>query len=234
MKKLASTLVLCFAVQTAAPTAAHANIWRWIEELSGPGPFIGLSPEFRVKCWGPSPVTKTEPYRAGGATLKFPCPNTPEADTYFQFSFNIQTGILWGQKNPVEYDEELTDAEKKVMLFPVEAIVYWQPKLGVELGAGAGIFIFKNSQRFPTLFVPVIEPLRVDVRPFDLMLGPHQQKFGHKLLRSITARYGLLVFPQKLDGTHFGGRAGARFTPEAVNSYEIAIDLEPFVRKMKP
>ncbi len=52
MKRLALALVLCGLIQAiAAPTVADAGIWRWVEELSGPGPFKGATLEFRAKCW---------------------------------------------------------------------------------------------------------------------------------------------------------------------------------------
>jgi hypothetical protein len=250
MKRPIVVLVACLVVHALSAAPAHANIWRWIDELSGPGPFKGVTPEFRLTCWGAAPL----PYRGpddpvqdknkdkqveritGAFTAKFPCPQDPGPDRFFRFSLNMQVGVMWGKHNPIQYPGDLTEPQKQVMLFPIESLVYWQPILGLEIGAGGGLFVFQNSQLFPTLFVPVIDPIRIDVRPFDLLLDPKENSVPRKLLRTITLRYGLVAIPQKLDATYFGGSPSDPFTPrrELLHSVEFAIDIEPLLRKTQP
>lgn len=239
MKRLAFALVACLLVQAGGAPPAHANIWRWIDELSGPGPFKGIAPEFRVKCWGATPLPDDAPKDerveriAGVFTAKLPCPTPPEPGTYYEFSLNLQVGILWSRDNPIEYAQDLPASQKKVMLFPVESVLYWQPALGFEMGAGGGLFIFQNSRLFATQYVPVIDLFRLDVRPFDMVFHPKKNNLTRKLLRTLTFRYGIVFIPQKLDATYFGGSPGDPFTPrrELLRSYEVVVDIEPLLRK---
>ncbi len=46
------TMLICLAVQLAAPAPAHAWLG-WLERLSGPGPFWTQSYELRLLCFGP-------------------------------------------------------------------------------------------------------------------------------------------------------------------------------------
>jgi hypothetical protein len=59
MRRLCITLTLCLLVQAAAPPVAHAWLWDYFEELSGPGPFHGWAFEWRLVCFSePDPANK--------------------------------------------------------------------------------------------------------------------------------------------------------------------------------
>jgi hypothetical protein len=245
-KRLALALFLCLFVHAlVAPTAADAGIWRWIEELSGPGPFKGATLEFRVKCWRSEdlfPPEKPEPEKpepvvrslgVAGA-IKTQCLSGARAGKYPRVSLNVEAGYLSTSpaNNPILYDD---DQPRRVTLYPIEAIVYWQPVLGLEIGAGGGVFIFSNPRA--TFATPIIEPMRVDIRPFDAFLPKRADRmsgFWWRSLRALGLRQSFVFLPKEIDAADFGGGAGNTFREkgEIIKSFEIVIDFFPIFRKL--
>jgi hypothetical protein len=207
MKRIASVIVACVVIQAVAAVPAHANIWRWISELSGPGPFwIGASAEFRVKCWpAPLPPSKTQGAEAAVIGFKFPCPEEIKTNEYPRFTLTVEGGALYTPHNPIRYvrNGSLVDGEG-VWLVPAQAMFYWQPVLGLELGTGGGVFVFEGSQ-FRAFGVPAIEPVRVDVRPWDMARDPADVSRSTNILRMVTLRAGLVFLPTRITAVRFGG-----------------------------
>jgi hypothetical protein len=208
-KRVALVLLLCGFVQAiVTPTAAEAGLWRWIEELSGPGPFIGGTAEFRVRCWVEVPLGSDvyDARTAGGVSWKFPCPNKAEPGNYYRYSLNLEGGYLFSLNNPISYQRDGGEAEGAVVhLVPLEAFFYYQPRHGVEFGAGGGLYWF-NSSQFASFGVPVLE-VRADVRPFDMVLNINDTSKWANFRRMLTARVGAVFLPKRIDGTRFGAPA---------------------------
>ena len=232
------------------PLPAQAGIWRYIEELSGPGPFFGATVEFRALCWqneevyaGAAARDQPEPegrsHIAGRSLaalvgLKTQCLRNAQAGTYPHISLNFESGYLQAKpaNNPILYDD---GQPRRVHLVPIEAIVYWQPVLGLEVGVGAGMFVFSTSAG--SFVAPVIEPMRVDIRPFDAFLPKRKDRmtgFGWRVARSITFRQSFVMFPREMDAADFGGGAGNTFSErgEIIKSFEFVIDFAPLFRKV--
>ena len=115
----------------------------------------------------------------------------------------------------------MTQQGQPVDLVPIEAIFYWQPRLGVELGTGGGVFVF-TSPDFRDFGVPVIEPLRVDVRPFDLAFHPGATGRFKNFLRMLTIRQAIVWLPKRIDAVRFGA-------PSALNSFSERHEMLPSI-----
>lgn len=245
MRRPGCVSLVCMLALFLTPRPADAHIWRWIEELSGPGPFGGITAEWRLKCWGEKELPK--PVEGGLETtglpvgVKFPCPRKAQEDEksyaasankYNTYSVNLETGWLVAKKksNPIHYDD---GQARSVYLFPIQAFLYYQPVLGVELGIGGGAFIYHHQDLY-TFATPVIEP-RIDVRPADFLLRKDRNKYGlwWGLLRGVTLRHGQVWFPRKITAQDFGGSASDRWSTngELVPSFAIMLDFDPLMRK---
>jgi hypothetical protein len=247
MRRATVIVTLCVAIHTLTASQANAHILRWIDELSGPGPFVGGSIELRVKCWKDKNIIEQHELAALSDEkrkkwadmlalgLKSGCPGEHKRNTYQQFSLNVETGYLHAKErdNPITYD----DGQKRgVNLVPVEVFVYWQPTLGLELGTGGGFFLFfKKGLYYSPVFV--LEPMRVDIRPLDVLLAKKVDKvsFGWNTLRALTFRQSFIYFPNRMTAADFAGGANNTFDErgEVVKSFAVLFDLEPFFRKNK-
>jgi hypothetical protein len=216
VRRLACALLTCFAIEALSATPADANIWRWIEELSGPGGFWGVTVEYRVRCWVPTDIEHIDPDRVATAGIgwKLPCPEKKHLPPhqYYRFSLNVESGFLWSVDNPLQYQrgDSLVDGET-VRLLPVEAFFAYQPRYGVEVAAGGGVFVFDSSQ-FAAFGYPVVE-VRGDWRPFDMFLDPYKVSTSRNVLRMITLRAGVAFLPKPVTAARFGA-------PAAVNALD--------------
>jgi hypothetical protein len=244
MNRFLLALGLCLAALGASPRPASANILRWIDELSGPGPFKGWVIEGRVVCWGappkpepgaPKPTEAEEPVAGIGGKLPCLVRRIPE-NSRRRYSLNVEAGKLWAKDNHLEYNRELTEDERRVKLTPVQVTFYWQPLRGLELGHGAGVFFFYgNDGLFERFTRFVIEPLRVDLRPFDLAIRDPQSRdrLSSKLLRMITLRQSVVLLPKGFTAADFNATGSFRTEREVLPSYSLLFDIEPLFTKRK-
>jgi hypothetical protein len=248
-KRVTSALLFCALVQAAAPPSAHAGIWRWIEELSGPGPFGGPVLEVRAHCWDgkdlyPGVATATTDRTSGQKkadavasffTVKTHClSGDVKSGQFAKVSLNFEFGRLEADpsKNQLVYDD---GQPRRVVLYPVEAMVYWQPALGLEVGAGGGVFVFSTSRN--TFARPVFEPMRLDIRPLDAFLPKSKKWMDPKLLRflrSIAFRQSFLIFPKNMNARDFGASASNDFNEsyDIVKSFELIFDCSALFRRL--
>jgi hypothetical protein len=250
MKRFLVTLLVAAVWASVSPTVAHAGILRYLDELSGPGPFKGPTAEFRGHCWGHRKIADDTPVRTedtsaaeliGGilqavttlSSVKMACINKTPPDSYHRFSVNIESGFLRAKKNPILY----TDGPRRVDLVPIEAFFYWQPTLGLEIGTGGGMFFFfpKDRSVLPTV---VIEPMRVDIRPFDVLWAKRtkdRMSGFSRVLRGVTFRQSFVYFPERLTAADFGGGPGNTFSVkgDVVKSLEFVFDVMPYFRKIE-
>jgi hypothetical protein len=230
MRRAASTIPLCILVLGCLPASAHAGIWRWIDELSGPGPYNGVQVEARVICFvpvdGPEP---TEKMLVG----KSPCLLVRESPKRrSRVSINFEAGMLWAKDNPIEYGAPLDQDQKRVRLFPLQGMLYWEARRGIELGTGGGIFFFSNKHGlFDTFHRFVIEPYRVDVRPFDILINDQARRarIGWRLARTITLRQSMVFIPKGFDAADFGSSLDPfESAREVLPSMSMVIDMGAF------
>jgi hypothetical protein len=197
--------------------------------LSGPGPYNGFEFEARLACF---PIDDQAP-RHFVPIGKLPCIFTRSTDGERRFSINVETGLFWSKDNPLDYGRALSEDEKRVKLVPLQAMVYWQPTRGVELGTGAGVFFFWSRQGLFDAFQRFgIEPMRVDVRPFDILIKDGRETWHARVFRSMTFRQSMVYFPKGFDAADFGSSVDSFRTPrEVLLSMSMVFDMEAFFTK---
>ena len=152
-------------------------------------------------------------------------------------SLNVEAGMLWAKDNHLPYTGDLDEDQRRVKLTPVQVTFYWQPLRGLEIGHGAGVFFFYSRHDLFDRFSRItIEPLRLDIRPFDLALRDDisRSKLSSKLLRMITLRQSVVILPKGVTAADFNALGSFRTEREVLPSYSLLLDIEPlFTKKRK-
>jgi hypothetical protein len=235
MRRAAIPFLLSALMSLTLPTLADAGIWRWIDELSGPGPWNGVQLEARVLCFVPETEEETARWQRtiGGKTPCLFVDESPERRS--RVSINFEFGMLWAKDNPIEYGEALDQDQKRVRLFPMQGMLYWEARRGIELGTGGGIFFFSSKHGlFDNFHRIVLEPMRVDVRPFDILIRDQgrRDKLHWKLARTLTFRQSMIFIPKGFDAADFGSQVDPFDSPrEVLPSMSMIVDLGAFFSK---
>jgi hypothetical protein len=212
MRRSVVILVLLACFQFLVPTPAHAQFWRWIDELSGPGPFNGVVLPWRLVCIGgqPAPATMTTSRRVGYVTAAAlggsGCLLSPGALP--RASLNFDTGFLLALKNHLDYASSVNKRVHMTILEPTFSF-HIDPTLEndwLEVGGGAGVFVM-HGPAFDTFSRAFIEPIRADFRPLAKQRGWR---------RGIVLRGAVIIVPQGFDATDFGAKPGSFHTPSEV------------------
>jgi hypothetical protein len=241
MRRIWIVLLLSLGIQVVAPVPAHAQIWRWIYELSGPGPFTGWEFEWRLVCFSEregdeppaAPAASTGRERAARA-LGVLAPGcfvrpVPREETR-RASINVSFGLFDARENNLRYARGSTDHD--VTLTSIEPTVWWRPAAAVEVGAGVGVFWFSGPD-FRTFRRLFFEPFRIDARPVallgDLFAGGHPE-----WTELLSLRAGAIVIPHGFRADDFGAIRGTFQTSrEVLHTFSVFVDLEPVVRYLR-
>jgi hypothetical protein len=204
MRRPFVTLILLACFQFLSPAPAHAQFWRWIDELSGPGSFNGVVLPWRLVCIGgqPPPPTLTTERRVqyvtsavlGGSGCLLNPGALPRA------SLNFDTGFLWAHRNDLDYASSVKKTVHMAILEPTFTF-HIDPTLDndwLEVGGGAGVLVM-HGPAFDTFTRAFVEPIRGDFRPFANR---------GRWLRGIVVRGAVIIVPQGFDATDFGAKPG--------------------------
>jgi hypothetical protein len=231
---LSCAMLLCFI---AAP--AHAQIWRYIYELSGPGPFRGLEFERRLLCFSVQSPTATPPPASPGReraarALEILGPGcffrpTPP-DRVRRASINLAFGLLDAKENNLRYANPSVDREVK--LTSIEPSLWWRPTASVEVGTGGGMLWF-SGPAFASFRRGFFEPVRIDVKPLALASALALRSHA-EWTEFLSLRAGLIVIPHGFRAEDFGAVPGSFQTSrEALRTFAIFVDLEPVARSLR-
>lgn len=241
MRRLCITLILCLLAQAAAPRAADAWVWEFLEELSGPGPFTGWAFEWRVVCFSePDPAnrdaveTDDESARAAAKFLQVFGPGCFFKQVPVQnrrtASFNVKFGLLDAKENNLQYRNDRLDRDVKLTtLMPSFA---WRPVRSVETQFGIGMMWFSGPS-FDSFTRVVVQPIQVDVKPLAAInqLRGADAVWWDELL---SVRAGITIVPRGFDATDFGAIPGTfRVSRDTLNTAAVFLDLESLVMKLR-
>ena len=173
MRRLCITLTLCLLVQAAAPPAAHAWLWEYFEEMSGPGPFTGWAFEWRLVCFSePDPAnrdaveTDDESKRAAAKLLQFFGPGCFFKQVPVQnrrtASINLKFGFLDAKENDLHYRSDRISRDVKMTTLTPS--VAWRPTRSVETSFGVGVMWF-SGPAFDSFTRVYVQPIQVDLKP---------------------------------------------------------------------
>jgi hypothetical protein len=231
---LACAIPLCFI---AAP--ANAQIWRWIYELSGPGPFSGLEFERRLLCFSdqssrPAPPPASPGRERAARALEILGPGcffrpTPP-DRVRRASINLAVAVLDASENNLRYGNPSVDRDVK--LTSIEPSLWWRPTASVEVGTSAGILWF-SGPAFVSFRRGFFEPIRIDVKPLALASGLTTRSHP-EWTEFLSLRAGLIVIPHGFRAEDFGALPGSFQTSrEALRTFAVFVDLEPVARYVR-
>jgi hypothetical protein len=255
MRRFGVSLILSALLLLLLPVHASA-FWRWLDELSGPGPFNGYDMEVRLLC-RMVPARHVNDKDRDGQRYNFPkaeystrsfvpipgvlthCifdKDTP-ADRQRVASFNVGFSHQWTRRTNLDYEVDPA-RERKITVYSVRPSVWARPARSIEIGAGMGVYWFEGDgfDRFTRVS---IEPLLFNVKPVALfrdMLrrGPIDGFPDTQLDQLLSLRVGLVMFPAGFNAEDFGARPGSfNVGADKMSSFSMLIDLEPLVRRIR-
>ena len=222
MRRSFVILVFLVCFQFLIPTPAHAW-WRWVDELSGPGSFNGVSIPVRLWCLPGKSATLTLNTRKrvgyalaalGGSGCLFRPGIVPRASL-----LKIGTAWLVPRHNPLHYDSpQDVHLDLRLLLVELMASVHVDPNLDrdlLELGFGVGVLMM-SGPAFDSFTRVFIEPIRADFRPFGWA-----GRAGVIVLRG-----SIMVVPQGFDANDFGATPGSfHVSREVLPTFGIFFDV---------
>jgi hypothetical protein len=223
--RIAATLLVClFGVSSLA----HADFLDWIDELSGPGPFWGLSVDARLYCFGIDKSTPNATLGADADDVNKVClvnrvQNSTLSNKRTVVTFNMTAGIAWSKQNHLTYADGTTHG---VNLAWFEPAVWVLPIPQVAVGASVGLdrFFSRDDNVFDAFSRGYVRP-QVEIKPFDFPKGPHPAS-----LRRLTLRLSAEIIPHSFDAKDFGAIAGLNTNHEVLKSFAVVYDFPFWLR----
>jgi len=239
------TMLLCAGVNDAE---AQAGGWRgWLDKLSGPGEFRGWELSVQPFCYG-VPKFKSERLSAptvdsgdtrllrrewGGVDVA--CGekrDRHEVDDLDVDLWRVAVGFEFGRStsahNPLDYGGAAAGDGPKVTLSTLVSAVDFAPNAWLEVGAGGGFGWFSTAG-YSTTWKPLIQPLRVSVRPVTLLMAgssSHPRAAG-----ILQVKFNLTSFPGGFDASDFGAIPGSwQAGAELLKSFSLVLDFGELIR----
>ena len=212
MRRLITPLVLSIVVQILVSTPAHAAIsWWWIDNLSGPGPFVGFENDWRVWCGGGKDDSKD---RFG---VESECLSGTVEE--HKWSVNVSAAIYFALHNNLTYANPGGGHNVQLLRVGPSFAYVLDNNRAVEVRAGVEWDMFMGND-FP-LFSRVGVPLLADIKP----LAIRNPKPGKSFANMFTVRGGVLIIPQGFYPNDFGAGSGMEHKFEVIPTIGIVFDL---------
>lgn len=171
MKRYTVRLAVVALATLGVPQGADAGILSWLDQLSGPGPFIVFDASYGVWC-------SQEPTKTEIITGRWGCQSTVSLEKP-NLTWYVTGGAGFALDNPLDYG---TGADKPpVRIARLGTSLDYTIHRTVDIGAGVGVLYF-NGPRFPNFARLYVEPIRLGFRPFLLnssgKLTSRQKRLG--------------------------------------------------------
>jgi len=216
--------------------------WRgWLDRLSGPGEFSGGELSIQVFCGGVPKPDKEQPKDSalpdrkwGGVDVA--CNGKLDSAMVKgqrKDLWRVAVGFEFGQSssayNPLEYEGRGPGDGPVVTLRTLVSAVDFAPNAWLEVGAGGGVGQFSTAG-FGTTWKPLVQPLRISVRPVALLVrGRNQRPLGVGILQ---LKFALTSFPGGFDAADFGAVPGSwQVGTEVLKSFTIVLDFGELLRR---
>ena len=216
MRRAFSLVGLFLIALTAAPRSAEADIWDWLQEFSGPGPFHTRNLNLMVPC--------TNEVGVRSEALPQVDPSNPKPCWYIDYrSFKNNT------------DQDNFKAGKvELHVFEVGGSVRLHRAIDVGFGGGA---MFFNTEKGGKFVRGVLTVPRVQITPAMLFgssgfWSGHQSR-GKTLLKSVKYYLKENIVLGPLDAERFGlsaSQSNFKVTNDRVFSCGFIIDFNEAVR----
>jgi hypothetical protein len=227
--RLVSILLAGFLLMAGG---ADAGIIEWIDQMSGPGPFLGFSIEGRLHCF---PIQRSDDVYTEGTPKSPPseksaldnynqrmgvilaCPNHLKPGERAWMTVNLASGIAWALHNDLPYSRDVTDTSVK--LVSLEPSFWWYPLPPVAVGASVGFYWF-SGPAFETFSRFYVKPVQVELKPFAF---PKHRWHTHAEIFTIRAGYSLM--PQGVQASDFGAIGPFKTEHEVLPTIALLADL---------
>jgi hypothetical protein len=216
MKKvvLVAFAALICGVLPARPADAQTGFIRWLERLSGPGPFVGGGLEINALCYGVQKDRAIDPDASSDrAAAWFWDANCGRAARDRR---RITVGASWARMvgdNTLQYDAAVPpDLTRRVTASMFLANADVGVVRSIDVGAAVGFTQFSGAP--PGSFTrPTIEPLRVTwkplaMKPMPLQTGAADARAAYRR-EWLQIRLAVTVLPGGFDAEDFGAIPGS-------------------------
>ena len=202
------------------PSVSEAQ-WRWLDKLSGPGPFVGVQGEIKLFCsYEPGEQDQGEPRNLALLIpiLSSPCVFPTKGERLPEkrnWAVGVATGLAASFANDLSYEGNPSTSERVVINVPLElfADVALRPLnkglSRLELGGFVGTHLFFGASPLPfvdgTDVIPstqkAVVGVRLSLRTFTL--------YGQKrTIGSVKVRSGVMFYPDGFTAEDFGAQPG--------------------------
>jgi hypothetical protein len=192
----------------------------FLDELSGPGPFLGVGADVRLACTGapnevtppaaPAPVQKAVTSPAlRWLTFRRCLFNDLAPDRRPSVSLNLTFSYARSLSNDLTYPAGTDDTH--VSIYSLAPTVWWNPIPPVGVGTGVGVNTFRGPT-FSTFSRFYINPVQVEIKPFAFS----KDRWLSRKASWFTLRAGYELIPKGFDATDFGAIPGTFHTGHEV------------------
>lgn len=221
MKSHRVGLTVVAIASLAVPHSAHAGILSWLDQLSGPGPFLVVDGSWGVKCSEKEAGGRGEGLGVAAVGIRAGCQSKVSLDepnvTWF-----ITGGAGFARRNNLNYGEGV--AKPAVRFIKLGTSVDYTVHRMVDIGAGAGVQYF-TGPRFPNFARVYLEPVRLGVRPLLVTSGPtlsgRQQLLGAFM---VYVNWNILL--GTLEGRTFGAPSDPFQARKELNRKEVGLSVD--------
>ena len=211
-------LALTMTVLSARPASAQYGWFKWIQELSGPGPFKVAGATVTVWCDGDDAFTQGVA-KENVVYRKLGCDRVPFLWPTAKFFVTASAG--WGKgENNLEYPEK----ESNLSAVVLQVGGAFRPAKWFDVGAGVGLLRLSGAPE--TVSKAFVEPF-VSIRPLAGLGGPGRSVAADSWARAVDLTLALTIFPQGFRLDDFGAVGGPNLTGSAefLKGFVIKIGL---------
>jgi hypothetical protein len=202
---------LTCALVSARPADAQAGFIRWLEKLSGPGPFVGAGLEIYGLCYAAEKdsITAPEPAATEPRRWFFDVNCARAARDRQRLTIGVQFSKMIGDNN-LQYDasvpDDLHDTVGATALLGSADLTVARP---LDLGVGVGFLHFTGG--LPGSFTRfALEPLRVTWKPLAMRpAADSSDRMGLYKREWLQIRLVMTVIPGGFDAEDFGAIPGS-------------------------
>jgi hypothetical protein len=215
--------LLVFVVAASlCPAVAQANIWSWLEELSGPGPFHGEMLWVPVVCYDKDQASKWHPCLVRVTTQK---EEEIRAKTALPIPMVVAVKIGWlrSDDGPRFKDLPATDPDNqgKVAVLPVSGLFLFRLQRWLDVGFGAG-FMRVSGEGFDPIYRVSLVPVSASIMPLALNRNWQDHRWAYILRAEIESSY----LPQGFKGIDFNNsRTSFKSGPEFLTRAGFVLDV---------
>jgi hypothetical protein len=218
MTRQIRTVVFVIACLAGFVPVAHAGILDWIDEMSGPGPFLGLTLEARIHCFG---IDKNGSFGTLGSEVNKAClvnrlRNSPTSQRPL-VTFNVTGEVAWSIDNKLPYAPGNT-ASTRVWILAAEPSVWVLPIPQVAIGTSVGVNRFSGAA-FDAFYRGYVRPA-VEVKPFNFPGGPSKA-----WVRAVVVRASLMIMPTGVEAADFGAIGPYKTSHEVLPTIGVGFDF---------